>query len=181
MNLIFLYGPPAAGKLTVAQELATLLNYKLFHNHAILNVLADVFPFGDQKLSPIRKKLGWKFRLEVFEEAAQADVDLITTFGRAGGQYFDFFSDVIRAVEGNNGRVLFIQVTATEEVLLQRVANQSRKDHKKISSPEHLQEMLHEGPNMFEKYPDREHLSIDTRILSPRENAERIIEYYGLG
>jgi tRNA uridine 5-carbamoylmethylation protein Kti12 len=32
MKLIFLYGPPAVGKLTVAQELVTLTGYKLFHN-----------------------------------------------------------------------------------------------------------------------------------------------------
>lgn len=33
MRLIFIYGLPATGKLTVAQELAKRTGYKLFHNH----------------------------------------------------------------------------------------------------------------------------------------------------
>ncbi len=33
MQLVFLYGPPGVGKLTVGNALSALTGYKLFHNH----------------------------------------------------------------------------------------------------------------------------------------------------
>jgi len=33
MNLVFLHGPAASGKLTVGRELSRLTGYRLFHNH----------------------------------------------------------------------------------------------------------------------------------------------------
>jgi hypothetical protein len=46
MKLIFIYGLRATGKLTVAQELATLTDYKLFHNHLAVDLLLSIFEFG---------------------------------------------------------------------------------------------------------------------------------------
>jgi len=33
MKLVFIYGPPAVGKLTVANALAKVTGFKVFHNH----------------------------------------------------------------------------------------------------------------------------------------------------
>lgn len=41
MKLVFLYGPPAVGKLTVAQALAQKTSFKVLHNH-LVNDLAEV-------------------------------------------------------------------------------------------------------------------------------------------
>lgn len=46
MRLVFIHGPAASGKLTVAKELAALTGYPLFHNHLIVDALLAVFPFG---------------------------------------------------------------------------------------------------------------------------------------
>ena len=46
MNLVFIYGPPGVGKLTVAKELAGLTGYKLFHNHLSIDWVLPVFDFG---------------------------------------------------------------------------------------------------------------------------------------
>ena len=37
MNLIVLIGSGAVGKMTVGQELMKITDYRLFHNHHILN------------------------------------------------------------------------------------------------------------------------------------------------
>jgi replication-associated recombination protein RarA len=50
MKLLFLYGPPAVGKLTVAREVSALTGYRLFHNHLTVNLTLAVFDFA-QKLS----------------------------------------------------------------------------------------------------------------------------------
>lgn len=39
MKLLFIYGPPASGKLTVAREPAALTGYRLFHNHLVVDAL----------------------------------------------------------------------------------------------------------------------------------------------
>lgn len=45
MKLIYIYGPPASGKLTVAKELEKLTKYKLFHNHLINDVISEIMDF----------------------------------------------------------------------------------------------------------------------------------------
>jgi hypothetical protein len=43
MRLVFIYGIPATGKLTVAQELAKRTGYSLFHNHLVVDLLLSLF------------------------------------------------------------------------------------------------------------------------------------------
>ena len=43
MNLIFIYGPPAVGKLTTAIKLSEKLNYKIFHNHLVIDLVKSVY------------------------------------------------------------------------------------------------------------------------------------------
>ena len=46
MKLVFIYGPPGVGKLTVAKELSNLTGFKLFHNHVSIDFASSVFDFG---------------------------------------------------------------------------------------------------------------------------------------
>ena len=45
MDLVFLFGPPAVGKLTVARAPAARTGLKLFHNHLVLDAITAVFDF----------------------------------------------------------------------------------------------------------------------------------------
>ena len=46
MKLVFLYGPPGVGKLTVGKELSAMTGYPLFHNHLVFDLVAALFePF----------------------------------------------------------------------------------------------------------------------------------------
>ena len=44
MELIFLHGTAAAGKLTTARALEAMLGYPVFHNHLVVDALTTVFP-----------------------------------------------------------------------------------------------------------------------------------------
>src|ERR1700744_3598970 len=55
MDLVFIHGPAAAGKLTVGKALAALTGYPLFHNHLIVDAVAAVFPFGSAAFVRLRQ------------------------------------------------------------------------------------------------------------------------------
>jgi tRNA uridine 5-carbamoylmethylation protein Kti12 len=76
MRLIFIYGPPASGKLTVATELVKLTGFKLFHNHVSIQFVQSIFEFGTKTFW----RLTSKYRLEMLEEASKAGVNVIFTF-----------------------------------------------------------------------------------------------------
>lgn len=174
-TLVYLYGPPAVGKLTVATELQGRTRLRLFHNHLTVNALTPVFDFGSEPFMEVLHRV----RLDVFETAARNGVDLIFTnnsvWAMADGRArFASFADTVRErVEGAGGRVLFVQLTAPLAVLEERVADDSRRSHGKLVDPVRLREMLGE----HDLTPlDPAHLVIDTTEVSPAESARRIAD-----
>ena len=75
MTLLFVFGPPAVGKMTVGRAIADASDFRLFHNHHVIEPLLDVFEFE----TPQFQRLLEEFRQRVLEEAAAADVDLVFT------------------------------------------------------------------------------------------------------
>ncbi|HJQ68677.1 MAG TPA: AAA family ATPase [Blastocatellia bacterium] len=176
MKLIFIYGPPAAGKLTVAKELALATGFKLFHNHLTVDLLTPVFGFGSRPFF----RLIDKFRLEIIEEAAKEKLGgLIFTFCYAPGIDDAFVAGVVRAVERHGGQVCFVRLYCDRASLEQRVIDGSRSSHGKLNNVEALREFL-DRYDMFSAVSGHESLSIDNSALTPREVARRIIARYGL-
>lgn len=174
MKLIFLYGPPAVGKLTVAKELAKKLDLPLVDNHSIVNPIARVFGWGH----PEQKRLANEFRLELFASAAKADKSLITTFGGGGKHYDHFIQATLRAVEDNGGEVVFVRLVAPKEALFARVADDSRVQKFTIATEERLSAVFENTPDVFERVlVDREHLEVDTSCYTPEEAAEVIAKH----
>lgn len=176
MNLIFLYGPPAVGKLTVAKQLQKKLGYKLLHNHMIINMLAEIFGYD----GPERRTLVREFRLRILEEAAKDNIDMIITVGNAGNAIFDYFDTLLASVEVNGGTVYLIQLTADKKTLLNRVESATRKEHGKYFGKDILEKTLATYPDMFDKYSKKEHLTINTAETQPEEAVEKIMTYYRL-
>jgi shikimate kinase len=179
MNLIFIYGPPAAGKLTVSNEIAKLTGYRVFHNHTLVGSVASAFPFGDKSSRPIRNRLSRKFRIEIFEEAAKNNVDLVTTYGGSGDDKFEFFEEVKTSVEKNGGKVLFVLLCPSVETVLKRVESKSRKSVK-IDNQDFLKSKFDKPNDYYGKFKNIEHVSIDNSELKPIEAAKEIIRYYKL-
>lgn len=177
MNLFFVYGPPAAGKLTVAVELAKQTGYKLLDNHKAIDYLSEVFPRSDPRYDSVRSQLGRKVRLDIFEAAAKADVNLITTFAPLSQGMHDFMRQVRSNVEAAGGTVCFVQLLPSHEVLLDRVTHESRQN-KKIDTVERWHEVVANNPGAFETFPDVKHCVIDNSDLSPTDTAKQILDYY---
>src|SRR3989442_10339181 len=97
MRLVFIYGPPASGKLTVATELAKLTGFKLFHNHVSIQFVQSIFEFGTKTFW----RLTNKYRLQMIEEGSKEGVDTIFTFVYSKGEDHRFVRDVLKTVRSH--------------------------------------------------------------------------------
>jgi len=177
MQVVFLYGPPAVGKLTIAQELQGRLGYKLIHNHLLINLLDQIFDFHN----PSRRVLTREFRMRLVEEAIKNDINLIITSGSAGSPtLFEYYKELIKLIKENGGKLSMIHLTADPKTLLSRIDDDFRKKYGKNFGKTELQDILSQKHFVFDKYPDLDHLTIDTSIVSAVEAAGKIIDHYHL-
>jgi hypothetical protein len=175
MKLIFLYGSPAVGKLTVAGEIAARTNFKVFHNHLSIDCIEPVFPFG----SPSFAKLIDLIRFETVGEAARVGQDLIYTFCYAKGTDDAHVERMIKIVEENGGEICFVLLRATRAALDKRVVEESRQRMGKAKTVE-MMDFFHQTYDLLSPVPHRESLIIDNTELSSETVAAQIIEHFGL-
>jgi hypothetical protein len=170
VRLIFIYGDPGTGKLTVARELAKLTGLKLFHNHLTADLAASLYGFEGSGYGEYVRSL----RLEAFERAAKAEISLIFTF------WYSSISQTSvelyeRMIESHGGQVLFVRLHCRREVLEKRVVSESRQG-KKISSVTDLRAALENYGGTIANT----HLEIDNSDLEPEVVALEILEKLGL-
>ena len=180
-RLVYIYGPPAVGKLTVASALHEQTGFRLFHNHLTVNALTSVFDFATPPFTEVLHRL----RLDVFATAAAAGVDVIFTNnsvwavedGRS--KFAAFATTVCKTVEAAGGAVHFVQLTAPPGVLRARVADPSRRTHGKLLDPTRLTEVLaaHVDPRPLHA----DDLVVDTSAVAPSDAAGQIGARFQLG
>ena len=176
MRLVFLYGPPAVGKLTVGQALAELTGFKLFHNHLTINLVASLFPRGSAPYERLLREI----RCRMLAEAADAGVDAVMTWSYPRVPHAeDAARRYAEAVETRGGRVHLVQLVCETEALLGRIADPSRRAMGKLIDPVRAREML------VDRYPPRplpfrDSLVVDTTALPPAAAAARIAAHYEL-
>jgi broad-specificity NMP kinase len=173
MKLIFIYGAPAVGKLTVANEIAKKTDFKVFHNHLSIDCIKPIFDFGTKPFNRLIDLI----RVETIAEAARAGQDLIHTFCYAKDFDDKYISKIIETVESNGGEVCFVLLTCERVELERRILNESRKQFGKADNLEILNEIL-DKYDLSSPVPERRSLQIDNTNLSPAATAQKIIEYY---
>ena len=113
MNLIFIYGPPAVGKLAVAEELAKITKHKNFHNHITHDFVESIIPYTHPHHGMYIEKL----MLEGITLAAKENVSLIFTYCYDNKHDNTFVKKVIRIVKRYKGSVKFFQLTCSQHEL----------------------------------------------------------------
>ena len=176
MKLVFVYGPPASGKLTVARELSKITGYKLFHNMLTVDLAQAVLDWNDENFGDLTTK----YRLITFKEAAKAKVEgIIFTYAYAPKVDDAFVKKVIHQIKADKGEIYFVQIHAKKEELLKRVGSDSRKELKKLIDKSILEKQL-DKRDQYAKIPFVETFSVDTTNISPNEAAEMIKEHFKL-
>jgi hypothetical protein len=125
MDLVIIFGPAAVGKMTVGHALCELTGFKLFHNHATIEPVLGIFPFGSAPFG----RLVSEFRRRVIEEAAVSDLPgLVFTYvwelNDAGDT--DTVASYIQIIERAGGRVRLVELYADQDERLARNGTEFR-------------------------------------------------------
>jgi chloramphenicol 3-O-phosphotransferase len=173
MDLVFVHGVAASGKLTVAQALQDVVGYPVFHNHLVVDALTEVFPFGSEPFVRLREQ----FWLAVFADAARAGRSLIFTFAPEPTVQPGFPARTRASVEGHGGRVRFVRLLVSDAEQERRIDAPSRAAFHKLTDPDTLHRLrgLHDDAEQ----PPAE-LEINTEAHTPTQAAELIVQRFGL-
>lgn len=176
MNLIFLYGPPGVGKLTVAKALAKKTGYKVFHNHLTHDLVRSLF----DRESKAFGKFVRKYRFELIEAAAQNRLTgVILTYVYESKVDDKEVMEFVRRVKKHGGRVMFVQLRCNQKVLEHRIKHDSRKAFGKIRHVSSLRHLM-ARQNVTQAIPSTETLVIDNTHLSPTRVATKIQKHWKL-
>lgn len=171
MHLIFVYGPPAAGKYTVSKRVAELTGLPLFHNHLVVDAVAAVFPFGSDNFVRLREQ----FWMETFAAAAEDGRSLIFTYQPENTVAPDFPARVQALVEEAGGRITFVHLDLSRDGLIERVANADRAKFGKLRDIDILKANLDQFEACTKAMPPAA-IRIDTAQTTPDRAAEIIAE-----
>jgi adenylate kinase family enzyme len=173
--LIFVYGKPAAGKLTVSKELAAQTGYRLFDNHKVVDAakaIYTIFSPGFIKLRDAFWRAAFAQVAAEWEEDSKADEDakkgLIFTFNPESSVPQEFIDWVFELFKD---RMLSVELTADEEALENRMGNASRSN--KLQDANVYRQLRDAGIDDSPKIP-RTDLQINTGNSSPADTATLI-------
>lgn len=173
MKLVFIYGPPASGKLTIAEILSKNTGIPLFHNHLSRDLVKDIYK--DALMD--HYELVDRIRLDIFDYCSKNNTDLIFTYVYAGKDDDANVKDLVQVVERNGGEVVFVELSASREDLIRRVSNESRKRYKKLSDPTKLASITEDMSSYTISFVHP--LKINTSELDADESASLIAEKIG--
>jgi hypothetical protein len=175
MKVAFLHGPPAAGKLTIARELATLTSWRLFHNHLTVNLALAVYDFGTPGFIALREQI-W---FAVFRRAlADKLPGLLFTFSPENSVPQRFIDELFAELAANGGDVIPVELSTSAAEIERRMANESRHREGKLTDVALYRELRDAGVFSTPVIPGTR-LRIDTTAVTPPDAARRIAVLLG--
>jgi predicted kinase len=174
-SLIFLYGPPAVGKYTVAKALTAELNWPLFHNHVVIDCVNALIQRGEDGFLDACADV----RIALTSRALASGKSHVSTFVYATGTDDAFVARIRAAVDAARARFCAVRLHGSVETLNQRCVAPHRAPMKKIATVESLQNVLDQY-DCFGAIPDIDSLAIDTDRSSVIEAVALIRAHFGI-
>jgi hypothetical protein len=185
VKFVIIFGPPAVGKMSVGVELAELTGLKLFHNHMTIDLVLNLFNFGE----PPFHRLVAEFRRRIFEEVAASDLPgIIFTFVWAldlesDRAFIDRSCDIFRE---RGADIYFVELEAELSERIKRNESEFRLSQKPpkrdvVSSRERLleDEKKYKLNSEGDFFYTENYLKIINTDLSAHEAARLIVEKFG--
>jgi len=169
MHMIFIHGPAASGKLTVAKALQRINGFRLFHNHFAVDAALALFEFGTPAFVRLREAI-W---LSAFAEAADTGQSFIFTFHPEASVRAGFIREVVESIQTRGGRVHFVALECREEEIERRLTNAGRSEFRKLTSLDDYRRLRSIGAFQFPGLPEPV-ITVRTDLLEPEEAAQAI-------
>ena len=172
MKLVFIYGPPASAKLTVARKLSMLTGFKVFDNHVSIRFVESLFEFGSDKFwRPVSK-----YRIDMLEETARRNVDAIFTFAYVRATDDLFVRTLDRKLRNLSAKICYVRLDCERKELPARVSEKQRGEVGKLSSRGILLSML-KSSDLDSEITFVKSLIVDITRKSPASAAKEIFRY----
>lgn len=171
MKLIFLHGPPASGKYTIAEALHASHGVLNFHNHLTLDVAKALFEFGSDEFWELTHRLR---RTALAARAAAGPGAVVFTNCYSSPHDDPTVAALESEVTSRGGDFLPVFLECGVEELRRRVTHPSRQRMRKIHTTEGLERYMGEWNFVA---LDRPHtISVATEGRSPEECAAEIAQ-----
>lgn len=183
MNLVVIIGSGAVGKMTVGQELMKITDYRLFHNHMMIEPVISIFGKFDGSVIA-------KLREDIIEGFLKTDyTGMIFTYMWAFDMQsdWDYIKSVTDKFEATGGTVYYVELVADRSVRIERnktenrLANKASKRDITVSEDRMIREetkyrlVSNEGEIPFKHY-----IKIDNTKLEPDVVAKMIKDRFNL-
>ena len=183
MDLIIILGSGAVGKMTVGQELMKITDFRLFHNHMMIEPVIEIF-------GGFQGKLVEKLRDDIFDEFLKTDYQgMIFTYMMAFDwpSEWEYLKSLSDKFEATGGTVYYVELVADQAERLKRNKTENRLKNKaskrdlEISDGRlkyedaHYRLVSNDGEIPFENY-----IKIDNTNLQPDVVANMIKERFNL-
>ena len=189
LRLLFLHGLPGVGKLTTSKILVEtqeyLPNYKLLHNHLIIDPITTLFTFASPPFVKLRE-LHW---LQLFEEAFKYKKEqkskykcdgIIFTFAFEFSVTDKFLPNLMDLINKySNVKITFIELKCNQDTLLKRAVSKDREKYSKLTDINMIKEFINNG-NIYSGHKyitetlKKENIQINSEGKSPQEIAKKI-------
>lgn len=173
MKCIVIYGAPAVGKQSVAEELIKITPAHIADNAKIIDLIQSYI----HRDNPEFVGLVYSLQLQILNAAMRLGTqDIIVTFTFSASAQPDvaFIQTIVEIGQRHNVAVELVHLTAKKHTILERVAHPSRKSTGKLTDPDILKAMFDQY-DMESPYPYTPSITINTTHLTPQEAAQQII------
>lgn len=158
----------------MAKELARITGYTLFHNHLTRDLVGQIYPDNLAE----KYELVDTLRLNIFDFLARHNTNTIFTYVYDGPDDDRFVEDVKQQIEQNDGRVWFVELRPSDNVLLSRVNSESRREYQKLTDRDVLKVNLQNKP--YGSVPHESIFRIDNSKIQPEATAQMIADRLSL-
>ncbi len=173
VKLIFLHGPAAAGKFTVATELAALTGWELYHNHLVVDEVLKVHAFGTPGFVAARDR-AWSDYFA--HHPGPAKPGAIFTFNPENTVPQAFVDWLFSEMARRGVALHSVALDASEAVIEDRLASPQRQRFRKLTDIALYRELRARGAFTTPLIP-RSDLRIDTGQIAPADAARRIRDF----